>query len=103
MEDSKKREKERIIRHKLDLLMRTGKILIESAADTSRTLRNLKRTAAYLGLPEKHLHIYISYNMLQVNLSDEEHSFCKFQRCDDHGINMTAISAVSKLSWRAIK
>lgn len=103
MDDNKKREKERIIRHKLDLLMRTGKILIESAADTSRTLRNLKRTAAYLGLPEKHLHIYISYNMLQVNLSDEEHSFCKFQRCDNHGINMTAISAVSKLSWRAIR
>ncbi len=88
---------------KLDLLLRTGKLLMESAADTSRIMRNMKRTAAYLGLPEEHLHIYINYNMLMVNLGDEEHSFSKFQRCEKHGINMTAISAISKLSWRAIR
>ena len=83
--------------------MRTGELLVASGADTSRILRNLHRTAAYLGLPEENLHIHVTYNMLQVNLSDEEHSLSKFQRCDRHGINMTAISAVSKLSWRAIK
>ena len=38
-------------------------------------MRNMKRTAAYLGLPDEHLHIYINYNMLMVNLGDEEHSF----------------------------
>ncbi len=41
--------------------------------------------------------------MLMVNLSDGEHSFSKFQRCEKHGINMTAIEAVSKLSWKAIR
>ena len=91
-----------LLRRKLDLLLRTGKILVESSADTSRIMRNMKRTAAYLGLPEDVLHIHINYNMLMVNLSDEEHSFSKFQRCDKHGINMEAISAVSRLSWRAI-
>lgn len=94
---------EKLLRRKLDILLRTGKLLVESAADTSRILRNMKRTAAFLGLPEEHLHIYVNYNMLMVNLSDEEHSFSKFQRCDKHGINMTAISALSKLSWRAIR
>ena len=98
-----KQEKEKLLRRKLDILLRTGKLLVESAADTSRIMRNMKRTAAFLGLPEEHLHIYVNYNMLMVNLSDEEHSFSKFQRCDKHGINMTAISAVSKLSWRAIR
>lgn len=92
-----------VLRKKLDLLLRTGALLVESNADTSRIMRNMKRTAAYLGLPEKDLHIHITYNMLMVNLSDEKHSFCKFQRCDKHGINMDAISAISKLSWRAIK
>lgn len=96
-------EMEKLLRRKLDILLRTGKLLVESAADTSRIMRNMKRTAAFLGLPEEHLHIYINYNMLMVNVSDEEHSFTKFQRCDKHGINMTAISAVSKLSWRAIR
>ena len=91
------------LRHKLDLLLRTGQMLVESAADTNRIMRNMKRTAAFLGLPEEHLHIYVTYNMLMVNLSDAQHSFSKFQRCEKHGVNMTTISLVSKLSWRAIR
>lgn len=94
---------EQVLRHKLDLLLRTGQLLLESAADTNRVMRNMKRTAAFLGLPEEHLHIYVTYNMLMVNLSDAEHSFSKFQRCDKHGINMTTISLISKLSWKAIR
>lgn len=66
---------EQVLRHKLDLLLRTGQLLLESAADTNRVMRNMKRTAAFLGLPEEHLHIYVTYNMLMVNLSDAEHSF----------------------------
>ena len=31
------------LRRKLDLLLRTGKILVESAADTSRIMRTMKR------------------------------------------------------------
>ena len=92
-----------LLRRKLDLLLRTGKLLVESAADTNRIVRNMKRVAAYLGLPEDKLHIDVSYTMLVVNVSDEAHSFSKFQKCEKHGINMTAISEVSKLSWRAIE
>lgn len=95
--------REQLIRHKLDLLLRTGQLLVESAADTNRIMRNMKRTAAFLGLPEEHLHIYVQFNMLMVNLSDNEHSYTKFQRCDKHGINMTTISLISKLSWKAIR
>jgi len=40
------------LRRKLDLLLRTGKILVESAADTSRIMRTMKRAAAFLGLDE---------------------------------------------------
>ena len=55
--------REQLIRHKLDLLLRTGQLLVESAADTNRIMRNMKRTAAFLGLPEEHLHIYVHFNM----------------------------------------
>lgn len=96
-------ESRKLLRRKLDLLLRTGKILVESSADTSRIMRNMKRTAAYLGLNEEQLHIHITYNMLMVNLSDGTHSFSKFQRCDKHGIEMHTISDISKLSWSAIK
>ena len=89
-------EQEIILRRKLDLLLRTGKILVESAADTNRIVRNMQRVAAYLGLPEENLHIDVTYTMLVVNLSDESHSYSKFQKCEKHGINMTAISEISK-------
>ena len=36
-------EQEIILRRKLDLLLRTGKILVESAADTNRIVRNMNR------------------------------------------------------------
>lgn len=94
---------EKLLREKLDLLLRTGCLLVESLADTSRIMRNLKRVAAYLGLPEENLHINVNYDILMVNLSDDHHSFTKFQHCDHHRVNMTAISMISKLSWEAIR
>ncbi len=97
------KSEERELMKKLDLLLRTGCLLCESLADTPRIMRNIKRTAAFLGLPEKNLHIYINYNMLMVNLSDDFHSYTKFRRCKNHSVNMTAISAISKLSWHAIR
>lgn len=92
-----------LLRRKLHLLLRTGKLLIESAADTNRVDRNLKRVAAFLGIPEDKLHIDIRWTMLIVNVSDESHSFSKFQKCEKHGVNMTVITDISRLSWRAIE
>ena len=103
VEDNCKEIAESELRRKLDLLLRTGSILMESAADTSRIMRTMKRAAAFLGLDERYMHLYINWNVLMVNYSDEEHSFSKFQRCEKHGINLTSISQVSKLTWKAIK
>ena len=35
------------LNHKLDILLNTGCLLLESLADTSRVLRNMKRVAAF--------------------------------------------------------
>ncbi len=91
------------LHYKLDLLLRTGRILVESAADTARILRTMKRAAAFLGLDERYLHLYVDWNVLMVNYSDEQHSYTKFQRCEKHGINLTSISLISKLTWHAIR
>lgn len=92
-----------LLYRKMDLLLQTGVLLMESAADTTRILRNMRRTAAFLGLAEENLHLYVNYDILQANYSDPEHSFTKFKRCQRHGIDMTAIGRVSRLSWKAIK
>lgn len=92
-----------LLRRKLHLLLQVGRLLIESAADTNRVERNMKRVAAYLGIPEDKLHIDIRWTMLIVNVGDESHSFSKFQKCEHHGVNMTTITQISHLSWRAIE
>lgn len=96
-------ENERLTLRKLDLLLRTGCILVENAADTSRIIRNMKRVAMYLCLPIENLHIYVNYNMLMVNLSNAEKSYTKFQRVDKHVVNLDAIRKISHLSWDAIR
>lgn len=94
---------EKNITYRIDLLLRTGKLLVESLADTSRVMRNMKRTAAFLGLEEENLDIYVNYNMLMVNYSDGSLSQTKFCRCTRHTVNMWAMSAISHLSWRALR
>ena len=54
MDENQMASSKKILRRKLDLLLRTGQILMESSADTSRVKRNMERTAAYLGLPKEH-------------------------------------------------
>ncbi|MFR9503600.1 MAG: threonine/serine exporter family protein [Rikenellaceae bacterium] len=103
METKTQDEKTLLLRRKLHLLLRTGQLLIESAANTNRVDRNMKRVAEFLGIPEEKLHIDIRWTMLIVNVSDESHSFSKFQKCQKHGVNMSTITEISRLSWRAIE
>ena len=59
-----------LLRRKLDLLLRTGKLLMESAADTNGLERNMKRVAAFLGYRKEKLDLYIRWRIIMVNLSD---------------------------------
>ena len=59
-----------LLRRKLDLLLRTGKLFMESAADTNRIERNLKRGAALLGVPEEKLQIASAWPMLNASVSE---------------------------------
>lgn len=92
-----------LLRRKLDLLVRTGCLLMASNADCARIMRNLHRCEAYLGLPHEYIHINLGFNIIMVNLSDETHSFSKYQRIDSHCVEFTVISKVSKMLWTAIR
>lgn len=93
----------RRIHRKLTILLRAGMVLMESAADTNRIVRNMRRIAAFLGLEEEHLHIDVLYGTLKVNYSDDTHSFSRFVHSDKYNINMKALAAMSQLSWQAIQ
>lgn len=91
------------IGYKLHLLLHTGQLLMESGADTNRIARDMTRAAAFMGIPEEKIHMHIMYTTLMLNISDDDHSYTSFRKCRHHGINMTVISAISKLSWRAME
>ena len=91
------------LNRRMNLLLRTGQILVDSSADTSRIMRNMHRAAAFLGFPKENINIYVDYYMITVSLCDSDHSFVQMRRCYKHGINMAAIQDVSKLTWRALK
>ena len=92
-----------ILQRKLTLLVRVGMVLMESAADSNRIVRNMKRVAAFLGLEEQLLHIDVLYGTIKVSYCDEEHSYSRFMHSDKYTINMKSLAAVSSLSWRAIR
>ena len=69
---------------KTELILTTGQLLMENGADTSQIVRDMTRAAAYMG-------------------SDEAHSYTNFRKCRKHAVDMRIISAVSRLTWRALR
>ncbi len=91
------------IGQKAELLLTVGQLLMENGADTSQIFRDMKRVAAYMGIPAEKFHLHIMYTTLMLNISDEHHSHTSFRKCVKHAVNMRVISAVSRLTWRALR
>ena len=88
---------------KTELILTTGQLLMENGADTSRIVRDMTRVAAYMGIDEKQFNLHIMYTTLMLNISDETHSYTNFRKCRKHAVDMRIISAISKLTWRALR
>ena len=91
------------IGQKAELILTVGQLLMENGADTAQIVRDMKRVAAYMGIPAEKFHLHIMYTTLMLNISDEHHSHTSFRKCPKHAVNMKIISAVSKLTWRAMR
>lgn len=91
------------IGQKAELLLTVGQLLMENGADTAQIVRDMKRVAAYMGIDAEKFHLHIMYTTLMLNISDEHHSHTSFRKCPKHAVNMKIISAVSRLTWRAMK
>lgn len=91
------------IGQKAELILTVGQLLMENGADAVQIVRDMKRVAAYMGIPAEKFHLHIMYTTLMLNISDEHHSHTSFRKCPKHAVNMKIISAVSKLTWRALR
>jgi uncharacterized membrane protein YjjP (DUF1212 family) len=91
------------IGRKLNLLLRTGQMLMESGSGTERIVRDTKLVAANMGIPIENFTLHVSYTTLMLNVSDGDNSYTNFKKCQNHSVDMTTISAISKLAWRAVE
>ena len=91
------------IGQKAELILTVGQLLMENGADTNQIVRDMARVAAYMGISAEKFHLHIMYSTLMLNISDEHHSHTSFRKCPKHGVNMRIISAISKLTWRALR
>ena len=91
------------IGQKAELILTVGQLLMENGADTAQIVRDMKRVAAYMGIDAEKFHLHIMYTTLMLNISDEHHSHTSFRKCLKHAVNMRIISAISRLTWRALR
>ncbi len=91
------------IGRKAELILTVGQLLMENGADTTQIVRDMKRVAAFMGIDEAKVHLHIMFTTIMLNISDEHHSHTSFRKCPKHGVNMKTISAVSRLTWRAMR
>ena len=91
------------IGQKAQLILTVGQLLMENGADTAQIVRDMKRVAAYMGIDAEKFHLHIMYTTLMLNISDEHHSHTSFRKCVKHAVNMQIISAISRLTWRALR
>lgn len=90
------------IGRKVELLLQTGKLLMENGANSNHIARDIFRVAAYMGIPTQLLQIHLTHSTVMINIHDGERSYTAFQKALHHRVNMTILSAVSKLTWAAI-
>lgn len=91
------------IGQKSELLLTVGQLLLENGASADRVVRDMKRVAAFMGISEEKFHLHIMYTTLMLNISDEHQSHTSFRKCNKHGVDLRIISAVSRLTWRALR
>ena len=96
-------KREDLLGKKLDLLLKTGQLLIQCLADSNRIDRNMRRIALFMGIPSENFQMHITYTTLMINVSEGSHSLTKFRKCTGHGVNMEIISGISNLSLEAIE
>lgn len=91
------------IGQKVELILTVGQLLVENGATADRVVRDTRRVAAFMGIPAEKFHLHIMFTTLMLNISDEKNSHTSFRKCMKHGVDMRIISAISKLTWRALR
>ncbi|MCQ2444703.1 MAG: threonine/serine exporter family protein [Mailhella sp.] len=88
---------------RISLLLRTGVMLLESGADTSRVHRTLGRLIRLFGLEPAEPETDVSTDGMAICIRTGEGPVTQFRRCRRHGVDMAVLRALSNLSIDAMR
>jgi uncharacterized membrane protein YjjP (DUF1212 family) len=101
MVNEKKKFDAAVLADIVDLMLWTGQLLMRFGADSQRIERTVVRMGNGMGCGA--IDIFISHNSLMITTTSEEGFRTKIRSVKKHAVNMTIISAISKLSWRVLR
>lgn len=85
----------------LELLLDAGLLLHKNGADSSRIERVVSSLANSLGCTATE--IFITFNSIMITAERDGDYRTRLKRIKHHGVNLTIVSGVSRLSWRVAK
>ena len=89
---------------KIHLLLRTGQMLMEWGASTRQITDYLYRASVFMEIPEGQMTSNVSYSTIMINVNDDKHvSHTAFIKSNAQGVNMSGVSSVNRLIWRATR
>ena len=88
----------KFINQKMELILTVGQILLENGATTDRIIRNSKRIAAAMDIPEKNFNMQVMPSVLFINIFDGEKVHTAFRNCTKHVINMDIVKTVTNFA-----
>lgn len=91
------------ITYKMHIILLVAETMMQNGADADRTVRYIRRTATYMGIPAENVHSHIMYTTVMLNICDAERTYTEFRKCKQHAVNMSVLSTMSRLIWRAIR
>ena len=97
------KDSNKMLNHKMKILLDIGQTLMENGADCSRIVRDMRRAAVHLRIPAEQIQSHVTYTTLMLCVSDGERSFTQFRKFMKHGVNLAVLAAVSKLTWRILR
>lgn len=88
---------------KIDLILWTGHLLLQSGANSNRIERNMRRAAHMLGIAQADMHLHLNLRTIMMSINIDGKSYTRFRKVKTHGVNMTTISATSRAIWLGLK
>ena len=91
------------LKEKMEFILTVGQILAENGATTDRIIRNSKRLAAFMKIPEENFNLQVTPSAIFLNIFDGEKSNISFRNCTKHAVDLNLITSISNFTWNALK